>query len=493
MLYIGIDLGTSSVKAILMASNGTIINTASKSYPIYYPKEGWSEQDPEDWHRAVWDCIKELCKRVERSRIAGIGVSGQMHGLVVLDGYNNVIRRALLWNDGRASSQCDYLNTKIGRKHLVEMTGNIAFAGFTAPKLLWMKENENESFQRINKIMLPKDYIVFRLTGNHCSDYSDASGTLLLNVKEKKWSLEMLELCSVKECHLPKLFESHEVVGTITNQVAKELDLPSSVLVVAGAADNAASAVGVGVVGDGNCSISLGTSGTVLAPFSSYLNDGQGRLHVFAGADGGFYLMGCVLSAASSYKWWINEILKHDLGTTFPRKNVEQTACKRNLFFLPYLTGERSPHNDPSARGAFIGMSVRTTQEDMTFAVLEGVAFALRDSIEIARTNGLKIDCARLSGGGSKNDIWRNILANCLKIDIEVPLLADGGCFGSALLAAVGCGEFRDVKSAANTLVNIKSKEKPDGEIVEQYEQSYKIYKTLYPSLKDVFKIMNPM
>ena len=379
MYYIGVDLGTSAVKLLLMEGNGKICNIVSNEYPLSFPQPGWSEQKPEDWWDAVVDGIKKLVDGFDASEVAGISFGGQMHGLVILDENDNVIRPAILWNDGRTTKQVDYLNNEIGKEKLSEYTANIAFAGFTAPKILWVKENEPENFAKIAKIMLPKDYIAYKMTGVHSCDYSDASGMLLLDVKNKCWSKEMMEICDVKEEQLPKLFESYEVTGSLTEEAAAALGLTTNCKIAAGAGDNAAAAVGTGTVGDGGCNISLGTSGTIFISSKEFGVDRFNALHSFDHADGNFHLMGCMLSAASCNKWWMDEII----GTKDYGKEQEPITDDKlgenNVYYLPYLMGERSPHNNPDARALFIGMSMDTTRADMTQAVLEGVAFAMRD------------------------------------------------------------------------------------------------------------------
>ena len=390
MLFIGVDLGTSAVKLLLMDEEGDIKKIVSREYPLFFPHPGWSEQKPEDWFAQSMEGIKELTAECDKSQVAGISFGGQMHGLVALDAEDNVIRPAILWNDGRTGEETDYLNTVIGKDKLSAYTANIAFAGFTAPKILWMKKNEPENFAKIAKIMLPKDYLAYKLSGSFCTDVSDASGMLLMDVKNRCWSKEMLDICGITEEMLPKLYESYEVVGTLKEDIAKELGLPAEVKVIAGAGDNAAAAVGTGTVGDGRCNISLGTSGTIFISSKNFGVDEHNALHSFAHADGYYHLMGCMLSAASCNKWWNEEILK---TTDFAAEQAGiQKLGENNVFFLPYLMGERSPHNNPDARAMFIGMSMDTTREDMTQAVLEGVAFGLRDSLEVARSLGIKIE-----------------------------------------------------------------------------------------------------
>ena len=439
-LYIGIDLGTSAVKLLLADAEGRIRNTVTKEYPLLFPRPGWSEQEPAAWWRAVREGIPELLRGFDASLVAGIGCGGQMHGLVALDESDAVIRPAILWNDGRTAAEVDYLNQEVGKERLSEYTANIAFAGFTAPKLLWMRKQEPENFARIAKIMLPKDYINYRLTGVHACDYSDASGMLLLDVKHRRWSREMLELCAVSEGQMPKLFESWEVLGTLLPEAAETLGLPAGTRVVAGAGDNAAAAVGTGTVGDGACNISLGTSGTVFISSLRFGVDPMNALHAFAHADGNYHLMGCMLSAASCNKWFCDEILKSRDYTGEQAGITDDALGGNHVFFLPYLMGERSPINDTDARGCFIGMTMDTTRAELVQAVLEGVTFAIRDSFEVAKAIGLSIPRSKLCGGGAKSPLWQKITANILNIPIDLPQTEEGPGYGGAMLAMVGCG-----------------------------------------------------
>jgi xylulokinase len=485
MLYIGVDLGTSAVKLLLMEADGTIRNVVSKEYPLYFPHSGWSEQNPEDWWEAVMAGIKELLADFDGGQVGGISFGGQMHGLVILDRNDQVIRPAILWNDGRTGKETNYLNEVIGKEKLSEYTANIAFAGFTAPKLLWVEENEPENFQKIAKIMLPKDYIAYKLSGVHCCDYSDASGMLLLDVRNRCWSKEMIEICHIREEQLPELFESYEAVGNIRADVAAALGLSADCKIVAGAGDNAAAAVGTGTVGDGMCNISLGTSGTIFISSSEFGVDKNNALHAFAHADGHYHLMGCMLSAASCNKWWMDEII----GTKDYAK--EQNAIEKlgdnQVFFLPYLMGERSPHNDPDARGMFIGMSMDTRRADMTQAVLEGVAFAIRDSLEVAKSLGIHIERTKICGGGAKSPLWKKIMANVLNMKVDILASEEGPGLGGAMLAAVACGEYESVEAAAKAIVKVVDTVEPDAEIAAKYEKKYQTFVNLYPTVKGLF------
>ncbi len=486
MNYIGIDLGTSAVKLLLVDEKGDILNSVSAEYPLYFPQNGWSEQNPEDWWKGVLTCLPKLLEGSAPALVCSIGTGGQMHGLVALDENDEVIRPAILWNDGRTEKQVEYLNEVIGRDKLSAYTANIAFAGFTAPKLLWMKENEPQNFSRISKIMLPKDYIVYKLTGVHSCDYSDASGMLLLDVENKCWSKQMLDICGVAENQLPRLYESYEAVGTVKAEIADKFGL-GKVTVVAGAGDNAAAAIGTGTVGEGKCNISLGTSGTVFISSERFGVDNNNALHSFAHADGRFHLMGCMLSAASCNKWFMEDILRDEDFAGAQIKIAEDKLGKNNVYFLPYLMGERSPINDVLARGTFTGMTLDTTREDMLLAVLEGVAFAIRDSFEKAKALGIKIEASNICGGGAKSALWQRIIANVLNIRLDKVKTEQGPGYGGAILAMIGTGRFANADEACSELIEISSSVYPEKELAALYDKKYEKFKKLYPALKPVF------
>ncbi len=488
MLYIGIDIGTSSVKLLLMDAAGIVRKTVTREYPLYFPRPGWSEQNPEDWWTQTLDGLSELIRDCDRKRIAGVSFGGQMHGLVALDREGRVLRPAILWNDGRTAEEVRYLNETVGRETLSARTGNIAFAGFTAPKLLWMRRNEPELFEKIDKIMLPKDYLAYRLTGVHCTDASDASGTLLFDVKNRRWSDEMLSLCNLSRAQMATVFESYESAGVILPPIAEALGLPAAVRVAAGAGDNAAAAVGTGTVGDGRCNLSLGTSGTVFIASREFRVDGHNALHAFAHADGRYHLMGCMLSAASCNKWWMEQIVGTGDYAGNQQAIVPGRLGKNPVFFLPYLMGERSPHNDPLARGAFIGMTMDTIRADMTQAVLEGVAFAIRDSFEVARSLGITIAASRICGGGAKSALWRKIISNVLNLPLELLPFEEGPGYGAAMLAAVACGEYASVAEAAGALVRVSVTELPNAHLAARYEERYRVFTQLYPAVKPLFQ-----
>ena len=484
--FIGADLGTSALKLLLTDQNKQIINTVTKEYEVLYPFPGWSEQNPTDWWNAFVSGVQELLDGFDGQQVLGIAVAGQMHGLVALDEKDTVIRNAILWNDGRCDKETAYLNEIIGKQKLSAETANIAFAGFTAPKILWMRNQEKENFDRISKIMLPKDYINYKLTGVHSCDYSDASGMLLLDVKNKCWSEEMLKICGVSKTQMPDLYESYEKIGVVKTDVAKELGLSETVTVAAGAGDNAAAAIGTATVGKGKCNISLGTSGTVFISSDTFGVDKNNALHAFCHADGGYHLMGCMLSAASCNKWFCEEILNtHDFAAE--QKEITQEMLGKNeVFFLPYLMGERSPVNDTNATGTFIGLRPDTTRKDMLLAVLEGVAFAVRDNVEVAKSLGISIEKSTVCGGGAKSKLWMKILANVLNMELVIPKTEEGPGYGAAMLAMTACGQFKSVSESI--VLDIKETVKPEKELCALYEKKYQMFKKLYPNLKNLYK-----
>lgn len=407
--------------------------------------DGWRREDP----KGCFQRISSLFSPSRLVRTESGGLVSTVYGRHPRT--DQVIRPAILWNDGRTAKECDYLNHTIGKDKLSQYTANIAFTGFTAPKILWMKENEPENFKRIRKIMLPKDYLAYKLTGVFCTDVSDASGMLLFDVKNRCWSKEMCDICGITTDMLAGIYESYECVGTVLPQVAQELGIPDTVKVAAGAGDNAAAAVGTGTVGEGKCNISLGTSGTIFISSRNFGVDQNNALHSFAHADGYYHLMGCMLSAASCNKWWMDDILQ-DKDYAGEQAKIQKLG-ENHVYFLPYLMGERSPHNDPDARGTFIGMTMDTSREDMTQAVLEGVAFALRDSLEV-----------------------------------DVIESEEGPGLGAAMLAAVACGEYGSVEDAANKIVKVVDTVEPDPELAARYEQQYQKFKQIYPACKELFK-----
>ena len=477
--YIGIDLGTSSIKAILIDKNGTILNVVSKDYPVFNPKENYSEQDPNDWYFKSLEAIKELLSNQDSKSVEAISFAGQMHGLVLLDNNDSIIRNAILWNDGRAFKETEYLNQIIGQKVLSKETGNIAFAGFMAPKILWVYNNERENFDRIDKIMLPKDYLIYKYTGIFATDVSDASGMLLLDVKERKYSQKMLEICHIKEKMLPKLFESYQKVGTLKQEIAKKLSLKDSVIIAAGAGDNAAAAIGTNTIEDGTCNISLGTSGTIFLPSSRFIVDKNNSLHSFCDSSGKYHLMGCILSAANCRKWWLEQIIQSN-----DYLKDEQELVDSEVIFLPYLNGERSPHNDVNAKGAFINLKTTTSTGAMSKAILEGVCFALKDCLTIVKQNGLEPIKSTICGGGSSSEAWCQMMADVLEIPISKLETNQGPSYGAAILALVASNEYDNVLQVANKIVKITKTYYPHQERFEYYRNKYQKFRKLYPLLK---------
>ncbi len=491
MLYIGADLGTSSIKLLLMDREGNVKKIVSREYPLMFLKSGWSEQNPADWWEQTISGLWELTEGVDKKSIGGISFGGQMHGLVLLDKNDEVIRPAILWNDGRSEAEAEYLNHKIGRDKLTDFTGNIAFAGFTAPKILWVKKHEPENFRKIAKILLPKDYIAYKLSGVYSTDYSDASGTLFLDVKNRCWSQEMLEICGISTEMLPMLYESYEPVGRILPEVAKMLGFSEKCVIAAGAGDNAAAAVGTGTVGMdaegfGKCNLSLGTSGTIFITNARFRVDTYNALHSFAHADGAHHLMGCILSAASCNKWWMEKILG-SMDFDGEQEKIKNLG-DNHVYFLPYLMGERSPHNDPYAKGAFIGMTMDSTRTDMVQAVLEGVAFALRDCLEAAKSIGISIGQATICGGGAKSQLWKRIIANVFDMKIYTVKIEEGPSYGAAILAAVACHEYDSIEDAVRNIVRRVSYVQPDRELVSKYNKRYQTFRQIYPALRDIWQ-----
>lgn len=469
--YIGVDLGTSGLKLLLVAADGSILDQTALTYPVSYPRDGWSEQNPEDWFAALMRGFEQLGAR----DVAGISFGGQMHGLVALDAAGEVVRPCILWNDGRTERETEYLNTL----PVAEYTGNMAFAGFTASKLLWLRKNEEQNFARTAKIMLPKDYLAYKLTGKFATDYSDASGTLLLDVKNRRWSSEMCDICGISAGQLPQLFESYQPVGFVKREICERFGW-GKVVVAAGAGDNAAAAVGTGCVNAGDCNVSLGTSGTVFIASDKFVQPSNNALHSFAHANGRYHLMGCILSAASANKWWIEDIL----GAGYDLPGAEALLGSNPVMFAPYLTGERCPHNDVGVRGAFVGLSPQTTRLHMSLAVLEGVAFALMNCLELARSCGIAVRASSVCGGGARSALWQKIIANVLNVELSTLKTEQGPAYGAAMLAMVACGEYADVASAAAAIVSKRPSAAPESGLAAAYNERYKKFRALYPALK---------
>ena len=470
----GLDVGTTGVKAIAISPDGSVLATAERSYPLSTPHSGWSEQDPEDWWSAAESALAEVGAGRE---LAGIGLSGQMHGLVALDADERVIRPAILWNDQRTATECEEIEDRLGRARLIELTGNRALPGFTAPKLLWLRRHEPDSYGRIRHVLLPKDYVRLRLTGEHAIDVADASGTLLLDVAGRRWSDEVLDALEIPLAWLPPVLESPAISGTTATGVS----------VAAGAGDCAAAALGVGVDRPGPASVVLGTSGVVFAALPAYRPDDQARAHVFCHAvPGTWHAMGVMLSAAGSLQW-LRDTIAPDMS--FEALVAEAATWRpgaEGLVFLPYLQGERTPHADPDARGAFTGLQLRHNRGALVRAVLEGVAFGLRDSFDILRGLGIEVSSARASGGGARSELWLRICASVLDVPIERTVAEEGSAFGAALLGGVAGGVFTDVSKAVAAAVQTKDVVEPDAEWARAYGEQQHRYRALYPALRDL-------
>jgi xylulokinase len=485
-MYIGIDLGTSSVKLIMTNRNGDVIKTVSRSYELIIPKPSWSEQDPNEWYSNTVSGLQELILGYE-DKIKGISFSGQMHGLVLLDEHDSVLRNALLWNDQRTIKEVDYLNEFVGIEKLLEYTGNIALTGLTAPKILWVKNNEPEVFQKIKKVMLPKDYLIYKLSGVFASDVSDLSGTLYFDPKTKSYSKEMLEILELDISMFPKVFESYQAVGDLLPELKTMLHIKQSVNIVAGGGDQAVGAVGVGVVGDGECSISLGTSGVIFVSSNTFAVDYKSYLQSYNHSNGKYHIMAVMLNAAGAIKWW-NESIFDSKDYDAYYKRVTSASHEDNLFFLPYLTGERAPINDPYAKGVIYGLGIHHKKEDIDLAVVEGVTFALRDSFELIKQLGVDIKRIRITGGGAKSNVWAQLISNILGVEVVKIKVEEGPALGAAILAMVGSNEYPTVEDACKEIVQLGEEFTPNNELVNYYNNKYQEFTKLYPALKDLYK-----
>lgn len=487
-MLLGLDSSTTATKALLMDANGNVVSIGTSAYDFEAPRPLWTEQDPALWWQGTIEAVRQAIDKagVAPADIAGIGVTGQMHGLVLLDGKGEVLRPALLWNDQRTGSQCNTIRERLGRKKLIAITGNDALTGFTAPKILWVQENEPDVYARVAQILLPKDFVRFKLTGEYATDKAGAAGTLLFNIADRNWSPEVLEALDINPSHLPWTFEGTEVTGNLSRAAADVLGLPAGIPVMGGAGDQAAQATGVGAVEEGIIALTLGTSGVVFASSNTPAVEPEGRLHAFCHAvPGRWHMMGVMLSAAGSLRWFRDTAAP---GTPFAdlvaaTENIP--AGSDGLLFLPYLTGERTPHPDPYARGAFVGLTVRHTTAHLTQAVLEGVGFGLRDSFTLLEGSGLpQARQVRISGGGAKSPEWRQILANIMNAELVTVNTSEGAAFGAALLAGVGTGHWPDVQTAANAVISITGSTKPQDEARDVYDRHYRLYRELYPALK---------
>lgn len=490
-IFIGIDSSTTATKALLMDGRGDVLGVASSEYTYETTRPLWSEQDPSLWWQGTVQSIRAVMQKTQTNPadVKGIGLTGQMHGLVLLDENGDVLRPAILWNDQRTASQCDTIRLRLGREKLIQITGNDALTGFTAPKILWVQEHEPEIWKRARHILLPKDYVRYKMTGAFGMDKADGAGTILFDLAKRDWSAEVLSTLDIPAEYLPPTFEGTDVTGELTSSAAQELGLPAGIPVFGGGGDQAASAVGTGAVRAGVVSVSLGTSGVVFAATDSPVIEPEGRLHSFChSVPGKWHLMGVMLSAAGSLRWHRDTFAP---GTDFDsllEPAAQIPAGSDGLLFLPYLTGERTPHPDPLARGAFIGLTVRHSLPHLTRSVLEGVSFGLRDSFELMKSAGLEnISQVRVTGGGARSPLWRQILADVLQAEVVTVNTTEGAAYGAALLAATGAGAFRSVESACDAAVRITGSVSPHSAQSGAYQTYYSIYRELYPALQPVF------
>ncbi len=495
MALLGIDIGTTGAKAIVIDTAGRVLGAATTEYPLLTPRPGWTEQHPERW----WDAAAASVRRVlteaalSPAEITSVGLTGQMHGLVPLDRGGRVLRPAILWNDQRTVEECAWIIERVGAARAVQLTGNPVLTGFTAPKIVWMRRHEPELYAQIAHVLLPKDHVRFRLTGEYAIDVADASGTSLFDVRRRSWSAEMAGALEIPQAWLPRVAESPVVVGEVTQAAAQVWGVRPGTPVVAGAGDQAAQAVGTGIVRQGLVSATIGTSGVVFAPVDAVHVDLGGRLHAFCHAvPGRWHVMGVMLSAGGSLRW-LRDSLRHEAWFEDGRDPYE-VMCEEaagvppgtdGLIFLPYLTGERTPHADPHARGAFVGLTLRHHRAHLVRAVLEGVAMGLRDSLELIRGTGLSVTEIRVSGGGARSSLWRQILADLFRTEVVTVTVTEGAAYGAALLAGVGGGVFGSAEQACDAAIAIRDRVVPDPASVERYEQAYRVYRALYPALRE--------
>lgn len=488
---IGIDISTTATKALVMDTKGSVIATVATEYPFDTPRPLWSEQDPQLWWDGTVQSIRNALHKaqIDPAEVVAVGLTGQMHGLVLLDNAGNVLRPAILWNDQRTANECDEIRDKLGRAALIQETGNDALTGFTAPKVVWVRNHEPEIYQKVRHILLPKDYVRYRLTGSFAMDKADGAGTILFDLRKRNWSGKMLDALQIPSEWMPPTFEGPEITGQISAEAAKATGLRPGIPVMAGGGDQAAQAVGVGAVREGIVALTLGTSGVVFASVNKPFIEPDGRLHAFChSVPGAWHLMGVMLSAAGSLRWYRDTVAP---GTDFEELVSRATAIpagSEGLYFLPYLTGERTPHPDPLARAAFVGLTVRHGQAHMTRAVLEGVAFGLRDSFELMKSVGLSsIQQVRVSGGGAKSALWRQILADVLGAELVTVNTTEGAAFGAALLAGVGAEVWNNVNDACDQVVHVTGATQPAQNRIELYNSHYSDYRNLYPALKPTF------
>ncbi|MGW8318354.1 MAG: xylulokinase [Candidatus Promineifilaceae bacterium] len=491
MLLLGLDISTTGAKALLVDERGEVVGSATMPLTLSTPRPLWSEQNPEEWWAGMRRSIRQVLfdAGVTGKDVAAAGLTGQMHGLVLLDGQGRVLRPAILWNDQRTGKQCDDIRSRLGKSRLIQITGNDALTGFTAPKILWVQQNEPEVYARARHILLPKDYIRYQLTGDFAVDRAGGAGTLLFDLRQRTWSDEVLAALEISPELLPPTYEGPEITGTVTQAAAEETGLAAGTPVVGGGGDQAAQAVGVGAVQPGIIALTLGTSGVVFAPTEAPLIEPEGRLHAFChAAPGRWHFMGVMLSAAGSLQWYRDTLAP---GTDFDalvEEAAEISPGSEGLLFLPYLTGERTPHPDPLARGAWVGLTVRHQRAHLTRAVLEGVAYGIKDSFSLIQQSGLgSIEQVRISGGGARSPLWRQIIADVLGVELVTVNTTEGAAFGAALLASVGARFYDSVPAACEQTIQLTGQTRPGAES-ETYQRTYPLYQALYPALAPGFK-----
>jgi xylulokinase len=492
--FLGVDISTTGSKAIVMDESGKICASASSPHTLQTPRPLWSEQDPGQWWTAAKASIRTALTQAELAEdsIAAVGLTGQMHGLVLLDEAGEVLRPAILWNDQRTQSQCDEIHARVGKERFIQITGNVALTGFTAPKILWVQENEPDVYARIAHVLLPKDFVRYKLTSSLAMDKADGAGTVLMNLKSRCWSPEILSALEITPKWMPELYEGPEVTGTVTSEAAEQTGLPAGIPIVAGGGDQAAQAIGVGAIHEGIVALTLGTSGVVFATTDSPFIEPEGRLHSFChSVPDRWHLMGVMLSAAGSLRWYRDTFAPNADYDLLLEPAAEIAPGADDLLFLPYLTGERTPHPDPRARGAFVGLTIRHTMDHLTRSVLEGVAFGLRDSFKLMKQTGLaSIDQVRISGGGAKSLLWQQILADVFDSELVTVNSTEGAAYGAALLAGVGSGHWPSVDAACEDTIQITGYVRPNSEATHKYEEVYSLYRELYPALKPCFNRM---
>jgi xylulokinase len=489
--FLGLDISTTGSKALLIDERGEVRAASSSPHTLQTPHPLWSEQDPRQWWGAASASIRSALQKagVGGERIVAIGLTGQMHGLVLLDEAREILRPAILWNDGRTQSQCDEIHRRVGRERFIRITGNLALPGFTAPKILWVKENEPQVYARARHVLLPKDYIRFRLTGAYAMDKADGAGTVLFDLEKRDWSSEVLEALEIPPAWMPPTFEGPEFTGQVSPEATAETGLKAGTPVAAGGGDQAAQAVGVGAVEPGVVALTVGTSGVVFATTPSALVEPGGRLHAFCHAlPGRWHFMGVMLSAAGSLQWYRDALAPQMSFDDLLKEAESVPAGSEGLQFLPYLSGERTPHPDPLARGAFIGLTLRHGRPHLTRAVLEGVAFGLKDCFRLIQEAGLgAITQVRASGGGTRSALWRQILASVLEAELVTVNTSEGAAYGAALLAGVGAGAWKDVESACKALIKLTGSTLPDPAQADAYRKAYSLFGELYPALRASF------